>query len=158
MAAGGRLQGQFLHVTKNGKAGRRLWEPEWDDPVFLEKYGHFLAAAARKWNGNPSVAFTDVYPHWFAPNCGRKFAGKDYDLPFDQHWLIATIAPRLMAVGSAEDDPWTCPSGEHAGLDLARPAWGKYADRCHYFIRPGGHDICSIDWADYMAFAKRKGW
>ena len=101
---------------------------------------------------------TGSYPHWFAPNCNRKFAGKDCDLQFDQHWLIATVAPRLMAVGSAEDDPWTCPSGEHAGLDLARPAWGKYADRCHYFIRPGGHDICSVDWADYMSFARRKGW
>ena len=101
---------------------------------------------------------TRVFPHWFAPNCGRKFAGRDSDLPFDQHWLIATIAPRLMAVGSAEDDHWACPSAEHAGLDLARPAWGKHADRCHYFIRPGGHDIGSVDWADYMAFAKRKGW
>ena len=53
-------KGQFRHVTKDGKVGKRLWEPEWDDPVFLEKYGNFLAAAAKKWNGNPSVAFIDV--------------------------------------------------------------------------------------------------
>ena len=104
------------------------------------------------------AVITGSFPHWFAPNCGRKFAGKDYDLPFDQHWLIATVAPRMMAVGSAEDDHWACPSAEHAGLDLARPAWGKCADRCHYFIRPGGHDIGIVDWSDYMSFAKRKGW
>jgi len=101
---------------------------------------------------------TRRFPHWFAPNCRAKFAGRDAELPFDQHWLVAAIAPRFVAVGSAEDDHWACPSGEHAGLDLARPAWGGMQDRCHYHIRPGGHGIGEADWADYMDFAKRHGW
>jgi len=102
---------------------------------------------------------TRMFPHWFAPNCRAKYAGKDADLPFDQHWLVAALAPRLVAVGSSEDDHWACPSGEHAGLDLARPAWGKkLQNRCHYHIRPGGHGIKPEDWADYMDFAARHGW
>ena len=50
----------ILMKKKPEQKGFRLWEPEWDDPVFLEKYGNFLAAAAKKWDGNPAVAFIDV--------------------------------------------------------------------------------------------------
>lgn len=108
--------------------------------------------------GETIEQITRVFPHWFAPNCAARFAGRDGGLPFDQHWLIAAVAPRIVSVGSAEDDHWACPSGEHAGLDLARPAWGKEQDKCHYHIRPGGHDITAVDWQDYMSFAKKFGW
>ena len=36
------------------------WEPEYDDPVFLEKLERFLAAAAARYDGDPTVAFIDV--------------------------------------------------------------------------------------------------
>ena len=108
--------------------------------------------------GETIEIITTRFPHWFAPTCASQFAGRDAQLPFDQHWLLASLAPRLVAVGSAEDDHWACPSGEHASIDLARPAWGENRGRCHYHIRPGGHDITPVDWADYMDFAERHGW
>ncbi|HEX2971343.1 MAG TPA: DUF4832 domain-containing protein, partial [Tepidisphaeraceae bacterium] len=37
-----------------------FWEPDYNDPVFLEKVDHFLAAAAARYDGNPNVAFIDV--------------------------------------------------------------------------------------------------
>jgi hypothetical protein len=37
-----------------------MWEPDFDDPIFLEKLDHFLAAAAARYDGNPHVAFVDV--------------------------------------------------------------------------------------------------
>ena len=37
-----------------------LWEPDYLDPVFLAKLDHFLAAMARRYDGNPNVAFIDV--------------------------------------------------------------------------------------------------
>jgi len=40
--------------------GGPYWEPDYDDPVFLEKLDHFLAAAAARYDGNPEVAFVDV--------------------------------------------------------------------------------------------------
>lgn len=40
--------------------GGPFWEPDYDDPVFLEKLDHFLAAAAARYDGNPEVAFVDV--------------------------------------------------------------------------------------------------
>jgi uncharacterized protein DUF4832/glycosyl hydrolase family 42 (putative beta-galactosidase) len=36
------------------------WEPDFDDPIFLAKLDHFLAAAAERYDGNPEVAFIDV--------------------------------------------------------------------------------------------------
>lgn len=37
-----------------------FWEPDYDDPVFIEKLENFLAAAAARYDGNPNVAFIDV--------------------------------------------------------------------------------------------------
>jgi len=50
----------------NFKLGRGVdpegpfWEPDYDDPVFLEKYEQFLRAVAARYDGNPDVAFIDV--------------------------------------------------------------------------------------------------
>ena len=49
----------------NFKPGQEMadgpyWEPEYDDPIFLEKLEKFLAAAAARYDGNPEVAFIDV--------------------------------------------------------------------------------------------------
>ena len=37
-----------------------VFEPDFDDPVFLQKLDNFLAAAAARYDGNPHVAFIDV--------------------------------------------------------------------------------------------------
>lgn len=36
------------------------WEPEYDDPIFLEKFGDFLRAFAARYDGSKDVAFVDV--------------------------------------------------------------------------------------------------
>lgn len=36
------------------------WEPNYADPIFLEKLDNFLTAAASRYDGNPNVAFIDV--------------------------------------------------------------------------------------------------
>ena len=38
----------------------RNWEPDFGDPVFLEKLGNFLQAAAERYDGNPDVDFIEV--------------------------------------------------------------------------------------------------
>lgn len=38
----------------------KLWDPVFDDPVFLEKLGDFLREMAKRYNGNPDVAFIDI--------------------------------------------------------------------------------------------------
>lgn len=43
-------------VDKDGP----FWEPDYKDPVFLKKLDHFLAAMAKRYDGNPNVAFIDI--------------------------------------------------------------------------------------------------
>jgi hypothetical protein len=38
----------------------KLWDPDYLDPVFLAKLERFLGALARRYDGNPSVAFLDL--------------------------------------------------------------------------------------------------
>ena len=40
--------------------GKEYWQPRYDDPVFLACLEEFLAAAARRYDGNPNVAWIDV--------------------------------------------------------------------------------------------------
>jgi len=50
----------YLHSGRGVAPDGRTWEPDFDDPIFLEKLDHFLAAAAARYDGSPEVAFIDV--------------------------------------------------------------------------------------------------
>ena len=53
-------KGYNFAVGKGVDESGPFWEPDFADPVFLEKHGNFLAAAAERYDGNPNVAFIDV--------------------------------------------------------------------------------------------------
>jgi hypothetical protein len=57
-AAGAR--GHNFTVGKGVDENGPFWEPVYDDPVFLEKLENFLVQFARRYDGNPHVAFVDV--------------------------------------------------------------------------------------------------
>ena len=57
------------------------------------------------------MAITSRFPYWFCKNY-RKYANKEDKLPFDQHQLVALIAPRYVYVFSASEDSWACPKNE----------------------------------------------
>ncbi len=97
-------------------------------------------------------------------------------MPFDQHQLLALVAPRLLCVASASDDHWCGQLGEWWAAKLASPAWELYgkkglvADkwpapgnpqqegRISYHVRKGPHFLDRYDWNRYMDFADRHGW
>ena len=62
--------------VKNGKEDPvgETWEPDYDDPIFLDKLDHFLAAAAEHYDGHPDIEFIDVgsFGTWGE---GHTFAG-----------------------------------------------------------------------------------
>jgi hypothetical protein len=43
-------------VSESGE----FWEPDYNDPIYLAKLDHFIAAAAAKYDGDSNVAFVDV--------------------------------------------------------------------------------------------------
>ena len=112
---------------------------------------------------------------WFCPNYAG-YVGRDRRMDFDQHWLLALVAPRLLYVSSASEDAWAGPRGEFAALELASPVWrlyGKQGLLAHgfpkpdvplnagclgYHLRTGMHDITRYDWRCYMDFAEARGW
>ena len=51
-------KGNVWHYKDNPDMPR--WEPVYDDPVFLEKLSNMICAFARRYDGNPDVAFVDV--------------------------------------------------------------------------------------------------
>lgn len=112
---------------------------------------------------------------WFAPRYWN-WVDHDGEMPFDQHELLALVAPRLLYVSSAAEDAWAGPPGEFASARLASPVWALYGkkglvadaypkddealqDGCiGYHRRKGPHTILKSDWRLYLDFAERHGW
>lgn len=115
------------------------------------------------------------FPHWFCGNY-RKYAGKEMEMDFDQHQLLALVAPRLLCVASATEDHWAGQRGEWWAAKLASPAWELYGKKglvadampspekpqqegcISYHLRTGRHFLAPYDWHRFMDFADRHGW
>ena len=114
------------------------------------------------------------FPHWFCRHY-RRFNGKEAEMPFDQHQLVALMAPRAVAIASATLDDWAGQRGEFMSARLATPAWEAYGEkglvaprgtpvpdsalqegRISYHLRTGKHDMGAIDWAHYLDFADKR--
>lgn len=50
----------YTFSTRDAQPQGVLWEPDYRNPIFLAKLDHFLAAMAKRYNGNPNVAFLDI--------------------------------------------------------------------------------------------------
>lgn len=53
-------KGVFYEFGKGPKPNGDLWDPDFADPVFLDKLDHLLAAMAARYDANPDVAFIDI--------------------------------------------------------------------------------------------------
>ena len=122
-----------------------------------------------------SVAkITENYAYWFCGNYKKKFANREKQAPYDQHWLIALCAPRATCVASGSNDSWAGPQGEWWSAKLASPVWALYGKEglsassfpaangvqqdgfVSYHLRNGGHDLAQYDWDRYMDFADKR--
>ena len=114
---------------------------------------------------------TKNFPHWFCPKYSS-YVDREMSMPFDQHQLVALMAPRAVAIASATEDHWAGQYGEFLGGVFASPAWeasglkglvapdgypppGKalLAGHVAYRLRTGKHDLTAEDWGYYMDFA-----
>lgn len=53
-------KGVFYQFGKGPADDGKLWDPDYLDPVFLQKLDAFLAALAARYDGNPNVAYIDI--------------------------------------------------------------------------------------------------
>lgn len=73
-------KGYDFTVGKGVDPNGPYWEPDYKDPVFLDKLDRFLAALAKRYDGNPNVAFIDIgsFGVW-----GEGHSWASSKLPFD---------------------------------------------------------------------------
>lgn len=93
------------------------------------------------------VDITQAFPHWFAPAL-HHYAGREFELPFDQHFLKALVAPRALLTTEALGDLWANPVGTWHTHVAARAAYRllNAKDGCMVAYREGGHEHSPADW------------
>lgn len=113
------------------------------------------------------------FPYWFCENY-KKYIDKEYDMPFDQHYLVASIAPRYAYISSAVEDTWADPDAEMLTLVASGKAYedlglkgficddrlpktgDEYHDGClGYHLREGKHYFSREDWLKLIKFINK---
>ncbi|MEM8735122.1 MAG: acetylxylan esterase [Planctomycetota bacterium] len=129
------------------------------------------AALSKRAVGETVGRINDVFPHWFCGNF-KKYNLNESELPFDQHQLIASIAPRPVYVASASGDRWADPKGELLAAFTAAKFYERlgykntlqeelpdpgtdFQGQVSYHLRDGKHNITSWDWERYIDFANQ---
>jgi hypothetical protein len=132
------------------------------------------AAITRNKTGETVEIISNAFPHWFCTDY-RQYANREHEMPFDQHFLVASVAPRYAYVASALEDSWADPVSEMLSCVAATPAYealGKAglicedripvaSDRWHegtvgYHLRAGEHYFGREDWNTVMDFIRNK--
>lgn len=132
------------------------------------------AAITRDKVGEKVAEITNMFPYWFCENY-KQYANREYEMPFDQHFLIASIAPRYTYVASANEDQWADPNSEMLACVAATPAYEALGvsgiicenrlpvigDVYHkgnigYHLRAGLHYFSREDWNKMIMFVNSK--
>lgn len=139
--------------------------------VISNNSGYGGAASSKHGTGERVSDFVRVGSwDWYCENF-KKFGGDlEDEKPYDQSFLLALIAPRLLLVGSAERDRGADPTAEFLTTAHASCAWellgetGLVANKmpqapaCFgdgkvlYHLRKGLHYLSREDWAAYIRF------
>ncbi len=129
-------------------------------------------AVEKEFRGETVARITTVFPYWFCKKY-LKYAEQNYGTDFDQHFLLASIAPRNVCVTSAELDYWADQKGEQLCCLAASEAWEKLGliglQECDrylnpderllegnvgYSMTPTTHFLSRHAWNNYMEFMR----
>ena len=156
-----------IGVTGHSRCGKAaLWAGVQDERfawVMPNNSGCCGAAQLRGKHGENMASINLLMPYWFAPAFG-KYVGRLEELPFDQHTVLALVAPRLLHVASGSTDFWADPAGEYHAALLASEVYELYgnpklpeifpevntpveAGSIGYHLRKGPHLLTEYDWA-----------
>ncbi len=115
-------------------------------------------AGCYRWQGPESETLDDMIrtiPYWLGPGM-KQFVGRESELPFDQHFLKALIAPRALLTVEALGDLWSNPTGTWqthlAAKEVYRFSGAEKQIGIRY--REGGHDHNITDWRVFLDFMK----
>lgn len=109
---------------------------------------------------------------WFCKNF-PKYIRREYEMPFDMHFLTALIAPRNLYISSAEEDLHADPKSEFLNAVETSKVYGLLGKEglitpdclpetnqvlgdgnIGYHRRRGTHFLSRFDWQQFMAYRK----
>lgn len=99
-------------------------------------------------------AITKRFPYWFHERLPL-FVGHVEQLPFDQHYVKALVAPRALLSTEALGDLWANPLGSQVSYLAAREVY-RYlgaTNRIGIHYREGKHEQNAEDWNALLDFA-----
>ena len=132
--------------------------------VISHQSGTGGAAVQKNRVGESIAEITESYPHWFTPNYAL-YADRPKALPFDQHALVALMAPRPLLLGNSARDQWADPQGSFAAAKAAGKVYELLGSEpfeavnlkdfkpdavLAFQFREGTHGITPEDWAPFL--------
>lgn len=173
------LDAERVAVIGHSRLGKTaLWCGALDERfslVISNDSGCAGAALFRGKEGEKIAYMAKDLDYWF---CGKysTYANREDELPFDQHALLAMIAPRALYVGSGSTDDWADPRSEFLGTVAASEVWELLGEKglvtpdefpgedlvldegkVAYQVHKGPHYLGRTDWLRYMAFREKNG-
>lgn len=168
---------EHIAVVGHSRLGKTaLWCAACDERFFLAVSNESGCAGASLSRGKRGERITDItgrFGYWFCENY-RNWSGREDEAPFDQHFLLAAIAPRRLYVASAEEDSWSDPESELLACAAATPVYEllgleglrsggalpETGERLHdgaiaYHRRAGTHHLSRSDWRAFIDYARR---
>ena len=135
----------------------------------MMKYNEQISISRGK-KGETIKDITNQFPYWFCKNY-QKYVNNEEKMPFDQHFLLAAIAPRSAYVSSAKEDDWADPESEFLSCVAASKVY-KFLDlkglvnddkfpeagttlqegNIGYHIRKGTHFLSRYDWQRFIEY------
>ena len=113
------------------------------------------------------------FPFWFCKNYA-KYTEQNFSDTFDQHYILAAIAPRFVIVGSCDLDDWADVHSQQMCCMAATPAWEnaglnglvgaeKYLEageslldgHVGYFLIHSKHFLSRHSWKNFMNFIEK---
>lgn len=142
--------------------------------VLANEPGCMGGALTRDKAGEKLEDICESFPYFFAPRL-LDYVGREQELPFDQHFLLALNAPRKLYVASAANDLWADPVSEFLGCLAASQVWEQLkvpglvggtrvprtgtvlnAGCIGYHLREGEHYLSRYEWQQFLDFLDKK--
>lgn len=152
------IDGDRIAVSGHSRGGKAVLAAGATDPrIMLVNDNASCAGGSAAFRfvgaGGEPISIVNKFPSWFGPEMAQ-YVGREEALPFDQHCLLACIAPRPLLLTYALDDRWSNPEGMVQCAWAAREVYRFLGaeDNLAFHLRPGEHSHSLDDWKVLLDF------